>query len=243
MSLTTRTLSYTDSTGTTLASYFVCPSNSKPAAGVIVAPEWWGLSAHAKHAAERLAEAGYAALTIDLYGNGLLTDQADIAGEHMNRLLESPQLLAERTDLALAALKQQSETDAQRIGAIGFCLGGKVVLEAARRGLDLKGVASFHGNPSAFKPAQAGSIKGKILFEHGGADSLIPMSAVETFREEMTAAGADFTIDVFADAKHGFTNPQATENGKRNGVDLAYHEQAASQSWQNMLDLFTRVLA
>ncbi|MRN38278.1 dienelactone hydrolase family protein [Neisseria sp. N95_16] len=242
MSILTRTVSYTDSTGTTLQSHFAYPAQGEKAAAVLVAPEWWGLSEHAKNSAERLAEQGYAALATDLYGNAMLTEDAAVAGENMMKLVNNPELLAERTQLALDALVAQAESDGERLAAIGFCFGGRVVLEAARNGAPLKAVASFHGNLTPSKPAEKGAIKGELLIEHGELDTLVTMEDVEAFRAEMEAAEARFYIDVFLNAKHGFTNPKATHNGERNGVDLGYQQEAAEQSWQNMLDLFKRVL-
>lgn len=242
MSILTRTVSYTDSSGTTLQSHFAYPAQGGKAAAVLVAPEWWGLSEHAKSSAERLAEQGYAALAADLYGNAMLTEDATVAGENMMKLVNNPELLAERTQLALDALVAQAESDGGRLAAIGFCFGGRVVLEAARRGTPLKAVATFHGNLTPSKPAEKGTIKGELLIEHGESDTLVTMEDVEAFRAEMQAAEARFHIDVFPNAKHGFTNPKATHNGERNGVDLGYQQEAAEQSWQNMLDLFKRVL-
>lgn len=242
MSIITRTVSYTDSTGTTLQSHFAYPAQGGKFAAVMVAPEWWGLSEHAKNSAERLAALGYAALASDVYGNALLTDDAAVAGENMNTLLQNPDLLVERARLAWEALAAQEESDAERLAAIGFCFGGKVVLEAARHGAPLKAVVTFHGNLTPFEAAAKGKIQGELLIEHGELDTLVTMESVEAFRAEMTAAEARFQIDVLPNAKHGFTNPQATANGERNGVDLAYQQEAAEQSWQNMLDLFKRVL-
>lgn len=74
-----------------------------------------------------------------------------------------------------------------------------------------------------------------LLVEHAGADVMVSAEDVAAFRAEMDAAAADYRVDVFEHAKHGFTNPQATENGARNGVDLAYNEAAAAEAWANML--------
>lgn len=209
MSILTRTVSYTDSTGITLQSHFAYPAQGGKAAAVLVAPEWWGLSEHAKNSAERLAEQGYAALATDLYGNAMLTEDAAVAGENMMKLVNNPDLLAERTQLALDALVAQAESD---------------------------------GNLTPLEPAGKGAVKGELLIEHGELDTLVTMESVEAFRAEMEAAEARFHIDVFPNAKHGFTNPKATRNGERNGVDLGYQQEVAEQSWQNMLDLFKRVL-
>ena len=136
MSITTRTIEYTTSDGITLKSHFACPANAPhELSGILVAPEWWGLSEHAKKSAERLAEAGYAALAMDLYGDAQLTDEASVASANMTALLEAPEKLNERTRLALETLQAQSEVNALNIGAIGFCFGGRVVLDMARRGV------------------------------------------------------------------------------------------------------------
>lgn len=243
MPIITRTLEYATADGLTLQSYLCLPEHAGgrlPA--VLVAPEWWGLGAHAKHTAERLAEQGYAALAMDLYGGARLTDDAAQANEWMTAVLADPAILAERTRLAQKALAAQPETDAARVGAIGFCFGGRVVLDMARRGDDLKAVTSFHGFPASADPVREGVVKGELLLEHAGLDALVPMSDVEAFRAEMDAAKVRYHIDIFPYAKHGFTNPQATRNGEKNGVDLSYNEADAEVAWQNMLRLLERAL-
>lgn len=243
MAIITRNISYTTADGVTLQSYLCLPEQAADElSGVLVAPEWWGLSEHAKRSAERLAEAGYAALAMDLYGGARLTDNAAEANEWMTAVLADADILAERTDLAFKALALEPQVNALAVGAIGFCFGGKVVLDMARRGADLKAVASFHGNLTPNAPAREGFIKGELLVEHAGQDTMVTMEAVEAFKQEMDAAKVRYHVDVFPDAKHGFTNPQATRNGEKNGVDLAYDEQAAATAWQNMLNLLERVL-
>lgn len=208
-----------------------------------MAPEWWGLSGHAKEAAEKLAQAGYAALAMDLYGEAKLTDDAAVANEHMSFLLNNPEKLHEHTRLALQALQSHPSVEAGRTGAAGFCFGGKVVLDMARRGEPLKGVVSFHGNLTPETPAAEGAVQGEILIEHGEEDTLTTMDDVAAFRREMDQAKVSYRVDVFPGAKHGFTNPQATENGRKNQVDfLEYGEDAARESWQNALAFFARVL-
>ncbi|UOP04214.1 dienelactone hydrolase family protein [Conchiformibius kuhniae] len=238
-----RHLNYTAQDGTQLHSRLYLPANTDQAhAGVLVFPEWWGVGEHVLHSAERLAHSGYAALAVDLYGNGLLTDKAEEANRHMSHLLSHPEKLVERCDLALAALRHADNVDGTRIAAIGFCFGGRVVLDMARRGADVNAVASFHGILATDTPARAGAVKAAILVEHAGGDSMVGMDDVAAFRAEMDAAGADYRIDVFEHAKHGFTNPQATANGERNGVDLAYNADAAADAWVNMLAFFGKHL-
>lgn len=179
---------------------------------------------------------------MDLYGDARLTDDAEQANEWMTAALASPEILAERTDLAFKALAQEPQVNALSIGAIGFCFGGKVVLDMARRGADLKAVASFHGNLTPAAPAREGFVKGELLVEHAAEDTMVSMDALAAFEQEMNAAKVRYHVDIFAGAKHGFTNPQATRNGEKNGVDLAYNEAAAAEAWQNMLNLLERVL-
>ncbi|UOO81990.1 dienelactone hydrolase family protein [Uruburuella testudinis] len=243
MSVITRTLSYTTADGLTLQSHLCLPEQAADElSGVLVAPEWWGLSEHAKRAAERLAEAGYAALAMDLYGDACLTDDAAQANEWMTAVLADPAILVERTDLAFHALTAQSQINPHSIGAIGFCFGGKVVLDMARRGADLKAVTSFHGNLTPAIPAQEGFIKGSLLIEHAEKDTMVTLDDLAAFEQEMNAAKVRYSVDIFPGAKHGFTNPQATRNGEKNGVDLAYNEEAAASAWQNMLNLLGRTL-
>lgn len=242
MDIITRTLSYTTLDGTTLQSYLCLPKEtSDNNSGILVAPEWWGLSQHAKQAAERLAEAGYAALAMDLYGDGRLTNNAAEANEWMSAVLADPDTLTERTNLALTEFGNVAEVDHLNLGAIGFCFGGKVVLDMARRGAPLKGVVSFHGNLTPAIPAMPGMVKAEILIEHAGKDTMVSMDDLARFEQEMNAAGVRYHVDIF-DAKHGFTNPQATANGEKNGIDLAYDEEAAASAWQNMLNFFDRIL-
>ena len=244
MSITTRTIEYTTSDGITLKSHFACPADAPhELSGILVAPEWWGLSEHAKKSAEQLAEAGYAALVMDLYGDAQLTDEASVAAANMTALLEAPEKLNERTRLALETLQAQPEVNALNLGAIGFCFGGKVVLDMARRGEPLKAVTSFHGNLTPAAPAVEGMIKGELLIENGGADPLVTPEMLETFIAEMDAAKVKYHIDTFPGVRHGFTNPQATANGIKNQFDaLHYDEAAAKTSWQNMLNLLERTL-
>lgn len=243
MSVITRTIEYTAADGTVFKGQLYLPNQTvQDLSGVLVAPEWWGLSEHAKHSAERLAEEGYAALAMDLYGEARLTDDAAQANEWMTQTLSDPTILAERTQLAYDALAAQPEVNPHSIGVIGFCFGGRVALDMARRGMDLKAVTSFHGFVTSEAPVQEGFIKGELLVEHAGQDSMVTMDNIAAFRQEMDNAKVRYHVDIFPNAKHGFTNPQATRNAEKNGADLAYNEEAAATAWQNMLNLLERTL-
>lgn len=238
MSIKTFELISTTDDGVQLISYVALPENAaddKPVAGILVAPEWWGVVEHPKNVTERLAKAGYAAVAMDIYGEGKLTSDAAQANIWMEQVLENPDMLMARCRLILNDFSDQLAVDGDNLGAIGFCFGGKIVLDMAREGMPIKAVATFHGNPSPKQPADE-KFAAKVLVAHGREDSMVSMEAIEGLKAELDAADVDYTIDVYDGAKHGFTNPQADERAAKNSVDLGYNETAAKQSWDNMLE-------
>jgi len=132
-------------------------------------------------------------------------------------------------------------TDAGRIAAIGYCFGGAVALHAARVGLELAAVVSFHGALGSFHTPAPGGVKARILVCHGAADALVPSGDVDAFKAEMSAAGADYRFIAYPGALHGFTNPEATENGAKFNLPLAYDADADRQSWRDMTALLNEV--
>lgn len=208
---------------------------------VLVLPEWWGLTDNIKDKAKALAKAGYVALAVDMYGDGRITNDAKIANERMTHLLQNPELIIDRLLLAYNNLRAVPEVDPNKLAAFGFCFGGNLALTMMYEGMDLRGVVTFHGMLK-IQPIQSDTIKTEILVEHGEADSICTPEHVAAFRQAMDAANVKYHIDVFPDTKHGFTNPQATENGQRNNADLAYNPIAAQQAWDNALQFLNRVL-
>ncbi|WP_182407243.1 dienelactone hydrolase family protein [Psychrobacter sp. GP33] len=238
MSIKTFELISTTDDGVQLISYVALPENAaddKPVAGILVAPEWWGVVEHPKNVTERLAKAGYTAVAMDIYGEGKLTSDAAQANMWMEQVLADQDMLMSRCRLILNDFSDQLAVDGDNLGAIGFCFGGKIVLDMAREGMPLKSVATFHGNPSPKQPADE-KFTAKVLVAHGRDDSMVSMDAIEGLKSELDAADVDYTIDVYDGAKHGFTNPQADERAAKNGVDLGYNQAAAKQSWENMLE-------
>ena len=238
MSIKTFELISTTENGVQLISYVALPENASddhPVAGILVAPEWWGIVDHPKSVVERLAEAGYAAVAMDVYGEGKLTTDAAQANMWMEQVLEDQDMLMARCRLILNDFSDQLAVDGDSLAAIGFCFGGKVVLDMAREGMPLKAVATFHGNPTPKQPADK-NFTANILVAHGRDDSMVSMEAIEGLKSELDAAGVDYIIDVYDNAKHGFTNPHADERAAKNDVDLGYNEAAAKQSWENMLE-------
>lgn len=242
MSIQTREIQYTAADGSTLVGYFAAPQSQAPIAGVIVAPEWWGRNEYTEQRARELAEHGYAALAIDMYGNKNVTTDAAQANTWMSQTFEHPDTLVVRASAALKTLAAQSEVDATRLAAIGFCYGGKVVLDLARSGADLKAVATFHAILATQTPAQPGQIQAEILVSHGELDSMVSLDNVEQFKAEMNHAGVKHQVLVLKDAKHGFSNPLADERAKANNVDLGYNPTAEKTSLDAMYHLLSRTL-
>ena len=238
----TREIQYTAADGSTLIGYYAAPENSQAIAGVIVAPEWWGRNEYTEQRARELAGHGYAALAIDMYGDKKVTTDAKQAYEWMMQTFEDKETIVTRASAALATLAQQTEVNADKLAAIGFCYGGKVVLDLARSGADLKAVATFHATLAPKAPAQEGQVKAEIMVFHGEEDSMVTLDDVAKFKEEMFAAKVNHEVIVYEDAKHGFSNPLADERAKANGVDLGYNAEAEQKSLAAMYELLHRHL-
>jgi dienelactone hydrolase len=202
--------------------------------GVLVVHEWWGHNEYARRRARMLAELGYAALAVDMYGDGKTAAHPEDAGKFAGELTRNAEATKARFLAGLEFLKAQPQTDPSRIAAIGYCMGGGVVLNMARSGLDLRGVASFHGSLNAVVTAAPGGIKAKILVLHGADDSFIPAEAIAAFKQEMADAKADLRFIAYPGAKHSFTNPDADEYAKKFGMPIAYNAEADRLSWEEL---------
>ncbi len=202
--------------------------------GVLVVHEWWGHNDYVRKRAEMLAAMGYTALALDMYGDGKSTSHPDDAKKFMMEVFSNMEAGTARFVAARDILESHPTTIDSKTAAIGYCFGGNIVLQMARKGMDLDGVASFHGNLSTQNPAQPGAVKAPMLVMHGADDPFVPAEQVEAFRQEMDAAGADMTFIAYPGAVHAFTNPGADELGKAHGLPLAYNAQADEQSWAEL---------
>lgn len=237
----TEEIPYTAADGTRLVGYLAWDDAVQgPRPGVLVVHEWWGLNDYAKRRARDLAALGYSALAIDMYGEGKNTGHPEDAKAFMNEALAEPAKAKARFVAGLDLLKARPQTDASRLAAIGYCFGGKVVLDMARQGVPLAAVVSFHGALVTATPATPGSVKAKVLVEHGAADSFITPEQITSFKAEMDQAGADYRFVELPGAKHGFSNPDADAH-KGHGLDPSYSKEADEQSWADMQALFKQV--
>lgn len=235
----TREIPYQAADGTALVGYYAYDDSIKgKRPGVIVVHEWWGLNDYARRRARELAQLGYAALAIDMFGGGKHTMHAREAKEMMQHTMSDSTVSQARAQAGLDLLKSQAEVDARRLAAIGYCMGGKVVLDMARQGLDLAGVVSFHGSLGTSTPAEKGKVKARVLVQNGEADTFVPAADIEKFRKEMDAAGVDYQFVNYPNAKHGFTSVDADRLAKENNLDIAYNAEADKASWKKMQKFF-----
>lgn len=227
----TRVVDYTVS-GTALQGVIAWDDAVKtPRPGVLVIHEWWGHNEHARTQARKLAEAGYVAFALDMFGKGKVTTHPKEAEAFMTEALKTSGAIGGRFNAALDLLKKDPHVDAAKVAAVGYCFGGTVALEMARGGADLDAVVALHANLSTQNPAQPGKVKAQILVMNGEADPMVPPAQNEAFKKEMTAAGAKFNLLTFPNAKHAFTNPDA---GKAGLPALAYDAHADHQSFAEM---------
>jgi len=223
------------SKGVVMKGYFAYDKNIKEKRpGVLVVHEWWGLNDYARKRARMLAELGYAALAVDMYGWGKQAEHPNDAGKFSSEIMKNFGTAKDRFIAAMEFLKAQPVVDSEKIAAIGYCFGGGIVLNMARQGIALKGVASFHGSLTAVEPAQRGSVKAKILVLHGADDKFITGEQIEAFKNEMKNAGVDFRFIAYPGALHSFTNPDADEYGKKFNIPVAYSAEADKKSWEEL---------
>jgi len=204
--------------------------------GILVVHEWWGHNEYARRRARMLAEMGYTALAVDMYGEGRQAAHPADAQKFMMEVMGDMDAATGRFVAAQNLLMAHSTTDASSTAAIGYCMGGAVVLQMARGGLDLDGVASFHGSLGTTSPAAPGDIKARLLVLHGAADPFVSADDLAGFKREMTAAGVDLRFIEYPGAKHAFTNPAATALGEQFELPLAYDSSADEQSWKALED-------
>lgn len=211
--------------------------------GVLVVHEWWGHNAYAKKRAEMLAKLGYTAFALDMYGAGKVASHPDDAKKFMEAATADMKIAEARFNAALKLLQQQPTVEANKIAAIGYCFGGGMVLHMAKVNPELAGVVSYHGalGLSANTKAVATPIKTKMLVFNGADDPFVTQEQVATFKEDMKTNGADYEFINYPGVKHSFTNPDATDFGKRFNMPLVYDEKADKDSWEKTQGFFKKL--
>lgn len=211
MSVTSRLITYASNT-TELEGFFACDDgDSLPKPAVLIAHMWAGRVPFVDEKAKALAEQGYAAMSLDMYGKGVLGSSVEENAGLMQPFMDDRRMVRERMLAALETLKAQPEVDPNKIVVIGYCFGGLCALDLARSGADIKGAVSFHGLLTPPTPLKTEHIKAKILVLHGDQDPMAPNDQVQSLRQEFTKAGADWQIHLYGNKVHAFTNPVAND--------------------------------
>jgi dienelactone hydrolase len=228
----------------TMKGYLVYDENVREKRpGVLVVHEWWGQNAYVRKRARMLAQLGYTALALDMYGEGRIAQHPDDAGKFASGVMKNFPVAKQRFLAALEFLKKQPTVDTDRIAAIGYCFGGGVVLNMARHGVNLKGVASFHGSLAVVKPDQPVPITAAVRVYNGADDKFSTPEQIEALKKEMAAQKVNFKFMNYPGAVHSFTNPEATEIGKKFKMPVAYNAKADHESWVAMQQFLKDIFA
>ena len=191
--------------------------------GIVMVHEWWGITKHIHNEAHNLALQGYAVFIADMYGDAKTADNPTDAGTLSGSVMKNPAVMEHRFKAAQTELAKQASVNPQHIGAVGYCFGGAVVLNMARVGADLDAVAGFHASLGLNTPAPApGTVKAKILILNGADDPFVKQEQYAALKKDFDAAKVDYRIIEYPGAVHAFTNPEATELGKKFNLPLRY---------------------
>lgn len=204
--------------------------------GILVVHGGAGLDAHATGRARRLAERGFVVFACDMYGDGVAGDR-DRVMARITELSGDPDRLCARAEAGRAVLAAHPAVDG-RLAAVGYCFGGMTVLQLARAGCALAGVVSIHGSLKTIRPAQPAAVTAKILVCHGALDPHVPMTDVSAFVEEMNHARADWQLNVYGGAMHGFTHEHAVGTA---ATGVAYDASADARSSAALQSFFAEL--
>ena len=213
-------------------------TNKRP--GIIVIHEWWGHDAYARKRAQMLAQKGYTALALDMYGTGKLANHPKDAQSFMSEATKSLGIMKARFTAAYHILKRHGTVDRTKMAAIGYCFGGNVAVNMALAGIDLDVAVAFHSTLDRWVKETPKELKTRIRVFNGADDPFLKKSAITAFDKLMKTTGADYKHIYYPGVVHSFTNPSATEKGKRFKIPLAYNAKADADSWKQTLDLFEK---
>lgn len=230
--------------GDTLNGYLVYDNLIKgKRPGVLVVHEWWGQNEYARERARKLAELGYTAFALDMYGKGKQAHHPEDAQKFAMEVFQNMDVAKARFMAALNLLKSNETVNPQKIAAIGYCFGGGVVLRMAEMGVDLKGVVSFHGSLPADQKVEPGQVKASVLVCNGADDPFTTPEQLDAFNNEMKNGEVDYELKSYPGAVHSFTNPMADSLGQKFNIPIAYNEAADHQSWADMKEFLKRIFA
>jgi len=236
----TQDIEYSDG-GTTFLGYLAYDNSSKEMRpGILIVHQWKGLTDYEKLRARQLAELGYVAFALDIYGKDIKPATPEETRKEVGKYYGDRNLFRERLTAGLNELKKQQFVNTNNLAVIGYCFGGSGALELARSGADIKGAVSFHGGLTSPTPLDANNIKCKISVQHGAIDPNVPDEDVAAFKKEMEDAKVDYVLTEYSGAVHSFTMESAGNDPSKGS---AYNERADKRSWEAMKDFFAEIFA
>jgi len=245
MTITTEHVEIPLAGGGTMGGYAATPEDGGPHPAVLVFMEIFGVNAHIRDVTERVAREGYVALAPDYFhrtGPGVeygYDEEGMAKGMQLLGALAADEMISD-VNAALAYLRGRRDVRGNKIGCMGFCIGGHMTYLTACE-TDVSAAASFYGGGIAASEGpggqastlgRTGKIGGKILCLFGDKDGFIPMDQVDAIRDALQKAGTDHQVVVYPDCDHGFFCDQRE----------SYAEGAASDAWQRVNDLFANEL-
>jgi len=211
--------------------------------GIVMVHEWWGITSHIRNEAQKFAQQGYTAFVADMYGDAKAADNPKDAGVLSGSVMKDPKVMEARFNAARTQLAGHPSVEPTRIGAVGYCFGGAVVLNMARAGADLAAVAGFHASLGLNTPAPApGAVKTKVLVLNGADDPFVKREQYEALRRDFDVAKAEYRVIEYPGAVHAFTNPEATELGQKFNLPLRYDAQVDREAKAEALRFFAATL-
>lgn len=207
--------------------------------GVLVAHDWRGRHQFSIDQARGIAERGYVALAIDMYGDAKVGTNLQENVALATPFYKDRGLMMARGNAALTALKEIPEVDASRTAAVGFCFGGMCVLDLARSGADVRAVVSMHGVFAAPPAELCKPIRAKVMVLHGFKDPMATPEQLVALGHELTGLGADWQAHAYGNASHAFTNPSANDPSR----GTMYDATTSDRAFRSMYGLFDEVFS
>ena len=209
--------------------------------GILIIHEWWGHNEYVRRRADMLADLGYVALAIDMFGDGKTAEHPEEAGRLTGMVIQNMDQSQAKFEAAMKALQEHPNVDPEKIAAVGYCFGGTIAFNMANAGFDLDGVAAFHSALALPIAPNAETLKAKILVCNGADDVFIAPESIDTFKETYAAVGAELEYISYPGAVHSFTSKEADANGEKFNLPLAYNAEADAASWEKLQEFLKSV--
>lgn len=203
---------------------------------VLLIHDWDGIDEYEKRRVQMLAEQGYAAFALDLYGKGVRPETTEEARNQSTQLYDDRATMRERLFAGLEQAQNLAGVDSDRVVAIGYCFGGAATLELARAGADIEGFVTFHGSLSTPEDQDYKQVQAPIRVFHGAEDPVSPLEEVNQLANAMSEANVNYQIELYGGARHSFTVWEAQ------GDSSQYNASADLASWKGLMAFLERQL-